>query len=394
MNILFIGQVVPESEIKKCSAYSVAGDIMQKNIIKGLAAKEKVEVTVVSVLPIAAFPKDKCLITGKKSKYAGVEINNCSFINIPGIKQFSQMWALYRCVLSMVELHKYDLIICYNMYPQFGKVALRLEKKLNIPLVAILADLPVENPHIYKGLNRFLFIPLKHVTMSNIGQVKHGIILNQNVQKYMHSDSDCIVVSGGVDNDRIEPFTYKNVKNRTIVYAGALSEYSGVTNLIKAVLNLDIDNVCLEIYGDGVLKEDVISISKQSKRIRYMGVRPISEMRKIMEEAWVLVNPRSVDDSVSAVTFPSKIFEYLMCKRPVITTEFSGFPECIKDVTVGCGQGSPKEMVEAINRVLLFEEEELSQFIAKAYDFVVNDMSWERQTDRIFNYLEKISEKS
>ena len=245
MKILFIGQVVPEEEIDKCSAYSVAGDIMQKNIIKGLEQKDGVSVDVVSVLPNAAFPRDKSKFATSKGMYENVEIHNVGYSNIPGIKQISQMRAMYKLARSKAKQDKYDCILCYNMYPQFGKTALKLEKKLNVPLVSVLADLPVESIDVYKGINRVLFVPMKRVTMGNIKKLKHGIVLNKNAQKYMHKDSDCIVVPGGVEDEKILPFEYHDVVEKRIIYAGALSEYSGVRNLTKAVCDLDVENVSL-----------------------------------------------------------------------------------------------------------------------------------------------------
>lgn len=390
MNILFIGQVVPKKEIDKCSAYSVAGDLMQKNIIKGMSKKEEVSITVASVLPNAAFPRDKFWIGGSVGTYCDMEINNLGYANIPGIKQMSQMRALLHFAASEMKKKKYDYIICYNMYLQFGKAALRLEKKLNIPLVAILADLPVESVDAYRGVNRLLFVPLKRKTMQNIRRVKHAVVLNENVQGYIDKDGDYIVVPGGVDAEKKEPFIYREVREKRIIYAGALSQYSGIMNLITAVNDLDVEDVRLEIYGTGEIKDEVASVSKQSKNINYMGTRPITEMRSIMEGAWILINPRSVEDPVSAVTFPSKIFEYIMCRRPVITTEFSGIPQYIQDITVGCGRGTPIEIQNAIQRILIMEEEELKKFVFNAYEYVTKSMSWDEQTDRIVTFLEVI----
>ena len=113
-------------------------------------------------------------------------------------------------------------------------------------------------------------------------------------------------------------------------------------------------------------------------------------MRKIMEEAWILVNPRSVDDPVSSVTFPSKTFEYIMCRRPVIATEFSGCFEKFKEITMTCGKGTAKEIEEAILKIDKLNEEELKQFVCEAYDYVTGEMSWKKQTDRIYEYIKQL----
>lgn len=391
MNILFIGQVVPDEAVKRCTAYAFSGDTMQKNIILGLKNQKNIDITVVSAYPNASFPKDKIYIKNEKARYFNVLLDNVGYINIPIIKQFSQLKSIYTNAKKYLNKERFDFIICYNMYPQFGGAVLKLEKNMNIPLVSILADLPVEDGSSYSGINRMLFKILKAKTMRNIKMVHHAIVLNENVQKYMNNNNDYIVIPGGIslsDNDFF--VSYKEIKRKVVVYAGALSSYSGIDNLIKAVARLENKGIELEIYGEGELKKDIIEISKQSKNVRYMGVRSGKEIKEIMKNAWVLINPRKVDDDVSSVTFPSKLFEYIMCKRPVITTIFNGMPQCIKDITIGCGEGSPLEIEQSINYLCDCDEKKIEKIVNTAYEYVVTNMSWEAQTSKIVDYLEGI----
>lgn len=389
MNILFIGQVVPEKKISECTGYSVAGDMMQKNIIRELLHKDKIEMTVISVLPNAAFPKDKLWIQGELDVHKEICIKNVSYINILGVKQVSQEKGIYREAMRKNNIQKFDLIICYNMYPQFGNAAIKLSKKLGIPLVAILADLPLESAKSYRGIKKLLFIPLKKNTLNNISKVNHGIILNENTKHYMQKNADYIVVPGGIENqkDSLDMQVDVNLQEKKIIYAGALSEYSGIINLIDAVKLLKIPDVTLEIYGSGMLKERIEEIEKKELRVKYKGVKSLDEMRKIMKNAWILINPRSVEDPISSVTFPSKIFEYIMCRRPVITTEFDGIPEEIKKITIGCGKGTPEEISKAINRVYEMQQTELDEFVEQAYAYVMDNVSWVKQGDRIYQYI-------
>lgn len=390
MRILFIGQVVPEERVSSCTGYSVAGDMMQKNIVRELQGKNNVEITIISALPNASFPTDKFWIQGEIDTYKGIFIKNISYINILGVKQIFQENMIYREAFRQATLKKFDVVICYNMYPQFGNAAIKLSKKLDIPLIAILADLPLESIKTYRGINKLLFIPLKRRTMKNISQLEHGVVLNENVKHYMKSDADYMVVPGGIDIDEKPSLTKNKIQKKKIVYAGALSQYSGIMNLIDAVNTLDIPDIYLEIYGSGQLKNEIEEIAKRNYKIRYMGTKNLDEMRKIMEKAWILVNPRVVDDPISAVTFPSKVFEYIMCRRPVITTEFKGMPEDIKKITIECGAGSPQEIKKAIGKVNALSEEEIDDLTQNAYDYVKNNISWEKQGERIYKYINQI----
>ena len=291
----------------------------------------------------------------------------------------------------MAKNNKIDCIVCYNMYVQFGKAALKLEKKLNIPLITILADLPVEN--ILKESNFFYRCQqriIKKNTLDNIRKVKHAIVLNKNAADYMIEKRDYIVIPGGVDKKQNYTIKQRKELNRKIVYAGALSSYSGILNLISAVIQSDIQDVTLEIYGDGELKHEIIQITKKNSLIKYMGKKNIDDMRKIMEGAWILVNPRSVADPVSAISFPSKLFEYIMCGRPVVTTVFSGMPENIKKIVYSCGNGTIDEIKVTLKQMDRMPEETLHRSAEEAYRYVVDEMNWNKQVEKIFLYIQSI----
>lgn len=392
MNILYIGQMVPEDKIGKCTGYSVAGDMMQKNILKELMYHREVEnIYIISVLPNAAFPKDKIWIKQDESQYYKSTIHNLSYCNIPVIKQCYQKHQIYKTACLMAKNNKIDCIVCYNMYVQFGKAALKLEKKLNIPLIPILADLPVEN--ILKESNFFYRCQqriIKKNTLENIRKVKHAIVLNKNAADYMIEKRDYIVIPGGVDKKQNYTIKQRKELNRKIVYAGTLSSYSGILNLISAVIQSDIQDATLEIYGDGELKDEIIQITKKNSLIKYMGKKNIDDMRKIMEGAWILTNPRSVADPVSAISFPSKLFEYIMCGRPVVTTVFSGMPENIKKIVYSCGNGTIDEIKVTLKQMDRMSEETLNRSAEEAYRYVVNEMNWNKQVEKIFLYIQSI----
>ena len=374
MNILYIGQIVPNELIKNCTGYSVAGDVMQKNIVCGLSRKQEVNISVVSVLPNASYPSDKKYVPESRVLYEGMCINNCAYCNLPIIKQFSQKNAIYKFTMRQLKNNKYDCILCFNMYPQFGKAALKLQKELRVPLVGIIADLPVESMENYIGVKKLLFRALRKVTFNNLKKLKHGILLNENASRFMSNTRDYVVIPGGV-NEKEGEHEYQEIKEKRIIYAGALTKYSGVRNLVEAIRQIDEFECTLEIYGDGELKEYVSEVSKRDSRIQYMGCRDIDEMRQIMRRAWLLVNPRDVEDPVSQVTFPSKIFEYIMCLRPVVATEFSGMPREISDLICGCGDGTPREIKQAIYHIWNTDEKIIREKCLYAKNYIVNSMS-------------------
>lgn len=386
MNIIYIGQIVPTEKVKECTGYSAAGDMMQKNLLEGLIQFNNVNIHIISTYPNASWPRDKMVIKGvTEENYKDLKISNVSYLNIPILKQISQKHKIFEMGKKIANSEQIDGILVYNMYPQFGGAALALAKRKNKPLIGILADFPNDENKFWGGNDNLFTKILNAITWKNISRLKYAIVLNKNARKYMAKNNKVTVVPGGIDQSLLGKFEYVSPKNRDIVYAGALTEYSGVLNLIEAVNMIQNKEIGLKIYGAGPLSDEIER--RSTNRIKYMGIVSIDVMRKILRESWVLVNPRSTKNFVSSVTFPSKLFEYIACCRPVISTEFDGMEEKIKELVYGCGDGTPEEIKTCIESIDGKDEEEIKNKVKKAYYYIEREFCWKKNAENIYNFL-------
>src|SRR5690606_18188750 len=85
-------------------------------------------------------------------------------------------------------------------------------------------------------------------------------------------------------------------------------------------------DVIFVIYGDGELRDEVIKAAKQFSNIQYRGLQPNHDVRKEMMDATILLNIRLTDDPISKYTFPSKVLEYLISGKAIISTRIDGMP--------------------------------------------------------------------
>ena len=102
--IVYLGYVVPPEEANSTSGASVAGNKMQWNIVKNLSLVEGVEVTCVTVTPLAAYPREKQIYQKyeKEELFPGVISHRVSYCNLPVIKQIWQIMSVYR--LSLIHI--------------------------------------------------------------------------------------------------------------------------------------------------------------------------------------------------------------------------------------------------------------------------------------------------
>lgn len=393
--IIFLGYMVKPSEADKLSGISIAGNKMQWNIIKNIAKQEEYVVDCVTLVPRATFPKDKKIFQYRKINSIE-KINKMIYVrylNLPFFKQITQIISVY--IESKKLIHDDNVIImCFNLFPQIG-IPMRLLKRKykNCTNVCILADLPIDD-NTDRGIFSCFFRRLfDNSTKKSIKKCDKFIILNKYVANIFLHNKPYIVIEGGLDKDEIKEKTNKKMKKikKNIVFSGALTEYNGIKNLIEAMDLLSVKDIYLDIYGGGYLEEQVKRATLNNPNISYFGKIPNDEMLKKQSEAWLLINPRRTNDFIAKVTFPSKIFEYMISGTPILSTKLNGFTDEYLDKLFFCKSDSAQDLADEIMKLNKLPEEELNKMSQEAYNFVCEKKTWDIQCKKIINFLKGIN---
>ncbi|WP_285959009.1 glycosyltransferase [Thomasclavelia spiroformis] len=391
--IIFIGYVVSPDEANVASGASVAGNKMQWNVIKNLRNIEDINISCVTVTPLASYPNDEKIYQREEEQnlFQNVKVKRISYLNLPVIKQLWQIINVYRAAKKIVIREKVDMIFCFNLFPQIGIPMRWLKRKFPyLNTVCLLADLPIDDNTERTGLSLWLRNIVEKSTWKSMEICNKYIVLNKHViEKYLPNKS-YIVVDGGVAEEDIEKYNNTIIKNKehNVVYSGALTEYNGVKTLIKAMNELKMTDIYLDIYGSGYLEEEVRQAERDNPHIRYHGRVSNAEVMKKQQEAWLLVNPRIVNDPIAQVTFPSKTFEYLLSGTPVLSTRLNGYSDEYKEVMIFCGD-SALEISKAIGEIRNINDEVLNDMAQNAKKFIINQRNWEIQTKKIYNFIKK-----
>ena len=391
--IMFLGYVVSPDEANVASGASVAGNKMQWNIIKNLKNIEDIDISCITVTPLASYPSDKKIYQRKEERklFQNVKVNRISYLNLPVIKQMWQIINVYRMAKKIIDKEKIDMIFCFNLFPQIGIPMRWLKRKFpNLETVCLLADLPIDDNTERKGVSRWLRNIMEKSTWKSMKMCDKYIVLNKHViEKYLPNKA-YIVIDGGVAKEDIEKYNNKITKctEHNIVYSGALTEYNGIKNLIKVMNELKETNIYLDIYGSGYLEEEVKQAERDNCHIRYHGRVSNAEVMKKQQEAWLLVNPRNVNDPIAQVTFPSKIFEYLLSGTPVLSTKLNGYSDEYNEIMIFCDD-SVLEISKTIREIYYKSDSELNNLALQAKEFIINQRNWEIQTKKIYNFIKR-----
>lgn len=392
MKILFLGSATSREMVKALSGGSIAGNKMQVNVLENLIIYDDVKIDALSILSVAAFPHDKTVYVKKSNIKVSDELSaiQIPFLNLPIIKQVWQTFSIYHQAKKILKKDKEYIIFSFNLFPQQGLPLIWIKKKFGCKVVSLLADLPIDDDYGRKGISKILRKFFDYLTKKAILACNNLIVLNENAINQYAPSANYIVVDGGVDlkeHDLNLNATKSQIKN--IVYSGALVEYNGIINLIEAMKFVTDKSIELHIYGGGLLEQYVAEKANELPNVKYFGKISNDEMRRKQSKAWLLINPRPVNDPIAKVTFPSKIFEYMLSGTPVLTTKLNGFTEDYFDKMFFVENNDSKAMAEKIDEISLKSDEEIATMAKKAQDFVVECRSWEKQCEKIYNFIKK-----
>lgn len=391
--IIYAGYVIPETEVPNASGVSVAGNKMQLNILRELSKYDDLEICPITLYPSASYPMDSKLVYNKE--YMNLWEGQCTlrlgFINLPIIKQICRIWKMYCEIEKKMRIAADIQILTFNMYPQIGTALRWLKRKYNVDTTAILADLPIDINNNRRGISKIVMSVFNAETRRNIRSLDRAVVLNQNAAEKYLMGQKYIVVEGGVhvEDNVNSSLHFKNYadRERVVVYSGALVEYNGIHNLIKA-MEMTKEDVALRLYGDGPLRSYVEEVSKEKANIEYMGKVSNEKMLMIQKEAYLLINPRPVDDPISQVTFPSKLFEYLMSGTVVLSTKMSGFTDEYLDKMILMDDDA-QSIARKIDESMRISCDKMNEMAESAYQFVTKEKNWEKQGKKIHDFLMK-----
>jgi len=343
-----------------------------------------------TVLPLAAFPRDRTLwVREGDVDLGGSKVSRrLSFVNLPVLKQIMQVVSGIRVGGRLMRAHKYDRILAFNMYPQVGIPAWWLGRWFRVPVVSLLADLPIDQDPDRQVASKAMMVVHNELTRRLIRTCEGVIVLNQCAAQRYAPQAACLLLDGAIDARLDPPDLEMGVLGpRNIVFTGALVQYNGILQLIDAMRLVRTQDVVLDVYGDGQLASFVRDAASSEPNINYHGKVGSSAMASIQKGAFLLINPRVVADPISEVTFPSKVLEYMLSGTPILSTRLNGLRGEYEDKMYFIEGESAQSIAFAIDDLTSRPPSELRDMGAKARRFVLHERSWAARAAAIRDFL-------
>lgn len=390
MKAIYIGFLVKESDFLNQKGYSSAGNKTQLNMLDQLIKLDFDTFDIVTIIPTAPYPSVNKIFF-KSYVYSineTIKTKVISFVNIPILKQISQMFSVTIQIIRLLFLktNSDEIVIYtynYNIIVSLPLILLRFF--FTFKSICFLYD-PF---YIHKSISLTHHFKNLYYHFSNVILKKYdGVIaVNKNSIEKFHPSSHSLVVEGGINGNEIQ-FGNDFLQNEffNITFAGSLYEYNGIKIIIEMLKYLNNENIILNIYGDGPLKDVLINYSKIDPRLKYHGLVPNEEVVIQLRKSDLLLNIRLVDDEISKYTFPSKLLEYLTTGIPVLSSRINGMPYEYENVLFFLENQSPEDLALCITNIMNLEKNKLIDIGKKGKDLVMSQKTWSIQMKRVFEF--------
>ena len=389
---LWIGSYLPGNLYTKAVSYgyrNASSYTFQRNIVEGINMIGGIRMDVISCLSIKGFPVIGPLMMPSSHFQLPNEGKGvlCGYLNPLYVNKYISSLSIKVEARNWIKQNphcsKVDIFV-YEMRSACLSAALYIKKRLpGARIHLIVPDLP-----IYMDLNMGLMkTMLKRIDSKLINKyLKHVdtfILYAESMADYLKvRDKKWMLMEGSIHADdivRIES-SIKSEKPSCrdkviIMYSGMIEKRYGLDYFLDAIKMLD-DRYQAWFTGDGsyadVLREEAKRHPKKIKYYGYLNTR--DELLALQQKATVLINIRNPQEEASKYCFPSKLFEYILTGKSVLSADLEGIPSEYRNYINIIDDYTSHGMVEAIEKVNINCSNQGREFIKKNKNAIVQSM--------------------
>ena len=397
ISIAFLGALVPDTEQYQNIALRRSGNLVQDGIACGLKSAGA-EIEIFSVRPEPSFPRSrKLFLRGKTIDYKGIRMHLMSFLNILGIKtlwiSLAEIFALIRWAIS--NRHNKRAIIVYNTYTPPLPIVLFIGMLTRSKTFAILYDLGMPPKELKMGSVRtFIYRCVELSAKTFIPRLDGRITINDAIGQDYAKGEDYIIVDGGLSDEVLSRLS-KIKHNRqdsgrlNLCMGGSLSPINGSRIIGELVEKYDLSDFKIIIAGGGHDEAYIKELAEKFPEvIDFRGMLNLDQLFDVYNQCDILMNLRILPEE-DKYLFPSKVIEYMTTGVPTITTNAGHIKKEYGELCVVLESQTPEALYDALNRMKETALDELMQKGKNAKDFMLNTHTWEAQSKKIFEYIQK-----
>lgn len=210
----------------------------------------------------------------------------------------------------------------------------------------------------------------------------------EKINTVMNSPQES-VFSKAAANSQKKP----NENKFILMYHGLIVERYGLEDLVNAVklLKNKIPEIELVIYGDGEYVPVLLKIIEELRlndTITYFGTLSLDEIAKIIPACDIGIIPNRLGP-FTQINFPTRIFEYLHMKKPVIVPRTQGINDYFDEGSIFYfDAGSAEDLARVIFNIYA-NQAKVVEVVNKGYE-IYQKYRWESQSKNLIKTYKEI----
>lgn len=323
------------------------------------------------------------------SRDIGVGYRNIKYLNIylkeKALCAAARKWAL--------ENKQYDEIVVfiYSMHTPLIAAALEVKKILpHAKICQIVLDLP-QYMDLKMGRMKKL---LKAVDWKRIQKymkkIDKYVLYAEPMADFLGlQDGQWMVMEGSFNSTQLADADCKPDPDKiSVMYSGVLDLRYGIPELLDAMKLLD-DTYELWLTGAGNAEDLIRQRAATDERIKFYGYLPSrQDLLNKQAQATMLISPRRDTEEASKYCFPSKLFEYMVSGRPVISCFLAGIPAEYHNHLIELPSASAQEIAAIIKKTAKLSAQERSTIGSAAKKFVLENKNKFAQAKKIAEFMD------
>nr|MBC8284994.1 glycosyltransferase family 4 protein [Nitrospinota bacterium] len=210
-----------------------------------------------------------------------------------------------------------------------------------------------------------------------------------------------LVLSNGADEEVFFPMDRDSCRNQLglnrdvkyLLFMGGFMTWHGILELIEIMPDLirSDPNIRLLLVGEGVLTPDLrvrVDDLSLSEHVVFCGRHPLEEMPRYINSADICLVPFFDERSSYTGLSPLKLFEYMACAKPIVSSGIGGLDSFFKTYDIGevVSSPEPKAWVRSILS-LLADPERMKLCGDNGRKSVLKEFNWKAISKKILNQL-------
>lgn len=289
------------------------------------------------------------------------------------------------------ELSKEDFDVHLNYNSLITGHRISKYYKTVLDLADDLTEMIRQSPQIPRFLRPMGGLMGDYYLKKNISNAEYVTLSTSEIgRSYQIPKEKTKIIPNGVDTDNFR--IYDNSKEEMeldgfiIGYVGVLREWVNLEPVFNALSTLDPEIKLLIVGSEGRLKDNKKLARKigVSDRVIFTGMVPYSDVPKYVSAMDVGLIPFNLG-KVSHNALPLKLFEYMACEKPVISTEISSLKSMFPDEILYI-----KDEADYVKKIeMIHEDELLRKKLGKNGRKIAEKHNWEHITAKLENVLLK-----